>query len=46
LFIPCNEQFQLTANKDPEDFIDEVLMAVAQTLLKRGKELSERGYNV
>ncbi|MDD3040409.1 hypothetical protein [Bacteroides sp.] len=44
LFIPCDARFQLSADIEPEDFIDEVLMAVAQTLLKRGKELKDRGF--
>ena len=39
LLIPCNTIFQLNASKDAEDFIDEVLMAVAQTLIDRGKAI-------
>ncbi|MBD2551620.1 hypothetical protein H6G65_18995 [Microcystis elabens FACHB-917] len=39
LMIPCNTIFQLNANKDAEEFIDEVLMAVAQTLIDRGKAI-------
>lgn len=41
LMIPCNTIFQLNANKDAEEFIDEVLMAVAQTLIDRGKAIGE-----
>jgi len=33
LFIPCNRIFQLKPNHIAEDFIDEVFMAVAQTLI-------------
>lgn len=39
LMIPCNTIFQLNANKDAEEFIDEVLMAVAQTLIDCGKAI-------
>jgi hypothetical protein len=39
LMIPCNTIFQLDANKDAEEFIDEVLMAVAQTLIDRSKAI-------
>jgi hypothetical protein len=45
-FIPCETQFQLDINKNIEDFVDEVLMAVAQTLLKKGNELLDRGYKL
>lgn len=39
LLIPCNTIFQLNASKDAEEFIDDVLMAVAQTLIDRGKAI-------
>lgn len=45
-FIPCDTQFQITPEKNSEEFIDEVLMAVAQTLLRRGKILNDRGYKL
>lgn len=46
LFIPCNRTFQLSSAKDPEEFIDEVLIEVAQTLIERGEELQNLGFNV
>jgi hypothetical protein len=39
LLIPCNTIFQLSASKDSEEFIDDVLMAVAQTLIERAKAI-------
>ncbi|QNI79157.1 AAA ATPase domain-containing protein [Synechococcus sp. RS9909] len=39
LLIPCNKVFQLDTSKDADDFIDEVLMAVAQTLIDRAKAI-------
>jgi len=44
--IPCDVQFQITPEKNAEEFIDEVFMAVAQTLLRRGKILYDRGYTL
>lgn len=39
LFIPCHRTFQLSSSKDPEEFMDEVLIEVAQTMIKRSEEL-------
>jgi DNA-binding MarR family transcriptional regulator len=39
LLIPCNRTFQLRPDHISEDFIDEVIMAVAQTLIDRAKDL-------
>ncbi|TDL57180.1 MarR family transcriptional regulator [Paenibacillus dendritiformis] len=44
LYIPCNKVFQITNDVDIDDFIDDVLMAVAQTLLERADELKLRDY--
>ncbi len=46
LYIPCSSKFQLSSTKDPEDFIDEVLVAVAQTLLHRAHHLDSLGYTL
>lgn len=46
LFIPCVRTFQLSAEKKPEDFIDEVLIEVAQTLIRRADELQHLGLPV
>lgn len=46
LFIPCNKTFQLRPHYITEDFIDEVLMAVAQTLIEQAKKLTELGENI
>jgi hypothetical protein len=43
LFIPCGRTFQLSVEKDPEEFIDEVLLEVAQTLIKKADELKKDG---
>lgn len=45
-FIPCYKSFQLDPDQDVEEFIDEVLWAVAQTLISRGEELKKRGYEL
>lgn len=46
LFIPCERTFQLSSAKDPEEFIDEVLLEVAQTLIKRSQELKNLGFTI
>lgn len=46
LFIPCERTFQLSSSKDPEEFIDEVLIEVAQTLIKRSEELQNLGFTI
>lgn len=46
LFIPCERTFQLSSGKDPEEFIDEVLIEVAQTLIKRSEELKNLGFPI
>ena len=46
LFIPCERTFQLSSAKDPEEFIDEVLIEVAQTLIKRSEELKILGFTI
>ncbi|MGI6066018.1 MAG: hypothetical protein ACOYI2_05955 [Bacillota bacterium] len=45
-FIPCDTSFQLAPDRNIEDFIDEVLMAVAQTLINRRKDLEDFGYKL
>jgi len=45
-FIPCDKCFQLTPDRDIEDFIDEVLFEIAQTLLRIGKQLKSNGYKL
>jgi DNA-binding MarR family transcriptional regulator len=39
LFIPCRQTFQLKPDQDAGAFIDEVLMAVAQTLIDEAKKV-------
>lgn len=41
LFIACRKIFQLTSGQDAQDFIDAVLMEVAQTLIERRSEVQE-----
>ncbi|SMD14584.1 MarR family transcriptional regulator [Rhizobium sp. RU36D] len=43
LFIPCRKIFQLDANKSAQDFIDMVLMEVAQTLIERQEDVMRHG---
>ena len=45
-FIPCDKCFQLTPDRNIEDFIDEVLFEIAQTLLRIGSELREHGHKL
>lgn len=46
LYIPCNRTFQISQDKGTEDFIDEVLIDVAQTLIRRAEELENLGYKL
>lgn len=46
LFIPCRKIFQLNPNQSTQDFIDAVLMEVAQTLIDKGIELKERNIDI
>jgi hypothetical protein len=46
LLIPCNRTFQLRPDHVAEDFIDEVLMAVGQTLIDRAKILKDHGESI
>lgn len=46
LVIPCEESFQLSADGDIEEFIDNVYYAIAQTLIKYAHRLRDDGYNV
>ncbi|MEV4886301.1 ATP-binding protein [Chitinophaga ginsengisegetis] len=46
LFIPCYRNFQIDPLKNIEDFIDEVLTEIAQTLLKRAKDLEDLGFEI
>lgn len=46
LFIPCERTFQLSSKKDPEEFMDEVLIEVAQTLIRRSEELQNLGFSI
>ncbi|WP_157645239.1 hypothetical protein [Burkholderia ubonensis] len=41
LFIACRKIFQLTPGQDAQDFIDAVLMEVAQTLIERRSDVEE-----
>lgn len=46
LYIPCRKIFQLNPSQDTNQFIDGVLMEVAQTLIKEGSELRNRSLNI
>ena len=39
LYIPCRKIFQLRSDKSTQDFIDEVMLEVAQTLVERQNDL-------
>lgn len=45
LYIPCRKVFQLKAEEDLEQFIDNVLIEVVQTLIEK-KDIIELKYNV
>jgi hypothetical protein len=46
LLIPCNKVFQLDTSKGADEFIDEVLMAVAQTLIDRAESIQGLGGSI
>jgi hypothetical protein len=46
LLIPCNKVFQLDTSKGADEFIEEVLMAVAQTLIDRAKAIKGLGDSI
>ncbi|SFM25541.1 hypothetical protein SAMN03159341_12272 [Paenibacillus sp. 1_12] len=46
LIILCKSTFQLSATKNASDFIAEVYMAIAQTLIEKAKEIRESGIDL
>jgi hypothetical protein len=46
LYVPCNTKFQLDPNKSEDQFVDEVLIAVAETLIDRAEHLDSLGYTL
>lgn len=44
LFIPCRKIFQLNPAKDLEEFIDDVFMEVAQTLIEQSESVKVHGH--
>ncbi|MGG6313671.1 hypothetical protein [Paenibacillus macerans] len=46
LIIPCKKPFQISASKEPQDFIWEVYVAIAQTLIDKAKELRDGGISL
>lgn len=46
LFIPCGKTFQLTAETSLEEFVSNVYIEVAQTLIRRSEELKNLGYSL
>ena len=44
LYLPCRKSFQLDALQSVQDFIDEVYIEVAQTLIERAEEVKVHGY--
>lgn len=42
LYIPCRKIFQLNPNQSTQEFIDSVLMEVAQTLIDKAVDLKKR----
>jgi len=46
LFIPCNQTFQLSSTQSADDFVQEVLFAVAQTLILYEDGFSSRGISL
>ena len=46
LYIPCGKTFQITADTSVEEFVSNIYIEVAQTLLKRSEELNRFGYTL
>ncbi len=46
LFIPCGRTFQLTAETGLDEFVSNVYLEIAQTLIKRSEELENLGYSL
>lgn len=44
LFVPCRRIFQLNPQKNIEEFIDSILMEVAQTLIEQSEAVKSHGY--
>lgn len=46
LYIPCAKTFQITVDTSVEEFVSNLYLEVAQTLLKRSEELNCLGYTL
>ena len=46
LFVPCRKIFQLNPHKNSADFVDEVLMEVAQTLIEQNESVRVHGHDI
>lgn len=46
LYIPCAKTFQLSPDKNVDSFLDDLILEVAQTLIKRSDELKNLGYQL
>lgn len=43
LYIPCDKIFQLRDDQSTDDFIDDVFLAIAQTLINKSEEIKRHG---
>lgn len=46
LFIPCGRTFQITAETSVDEFVSNLYLEVAQTLIRRSEELKNLGFNL
>jgi hypothetical protein len=46
LLIPCGRTFQITAETGVDEFVSNLYLEVAQTLLRRSEELKNLGFNL
>jgi hypothetical protein len=46
LFIPCGKTFQITAETTVDEFVSNLYLEIAQTLIRRSEELKNLGFNL
>ena len=46
LYIPCRKVFQIRPDLDLEDFIDNVYMEIAQSLISQSEEIKRKGHYI
>jgi hypothetical protein len=46
LYIPCRKIFQIRDDQDSDDFVFDVLLEIAQTLMEKIEDIRQHGYNL